>query len=161
MDHIHILFDHTRTWRASPDEAWGIRWMPGPPPRQHEQEGRYGLILLLQTVIISIITGIIGQSFWFSYVGLLFLIFLTTVTHPFFLTRQIWKDDYDGQMIFVGPCGPKAFWHLSYRWGKTPKKTSLPGNLSRPGIEHGTAAWQAHMPSPGSQRWTDLAQSFT
>ena len=23
-----------------------------------------------------------------------------------------------------GPCGSKASWHLSYRWGKTPKKTS-------------------------------------
>ena len=28
----------------------------------------------------------------------------------------------------LGPCGPKAPWHLSYRWGKTPKKTS-PRNL--------------------------------
>nr|AVN67516.1 NADH dehydrogenase subunit 6 [Pycnoscelus femapterus] len=33
-----------------------------------------GLILLLQTVMISIITGMMNQSFWFSYV--LFLIFL-------------------------------------------------------------------------------------
>ena len=23
-----------------------------------------------------------------------------------------------------GPCGPKAAWRLTYRWGKTPKKTS-------------------------------------
>nr|AVN67610.1 NADH dehydrogenase subunit 6 [Asiablatta kyotensis] len=33
-----------------------------------------GLILLIQTVMISIISGILSQTFWFSYV--LFLIFL-------------------------------------------------------------------------------------
>nr|AVN67653.1 NADH dehydrogenase subunit 6 [Parcoblatta lata] len=33
-----------------------------------------GLILLIQTVLISIISGLMSQSFWFSYV--LFLIFL-------------------------------------------------------------------------------------
>ena len=35
-----------------------------------------------------------------------------------------------------GPWGSKVSWHLSYRWGKTPKKPH-PGNLSRPGIEPG------------------------
>ena len=53
------------------------------------------------------------------------------VTHP----RRIWKDVYDSQVIF---------WHLSYRWRKTPKKFH-PGNLCRPGIERGPAAWQARM----------------
>lgn len=33
-----------------------------------------GLILLVQTVLISILTGLIAQRFWFSYV--LFLVFL-------------------------------------------------------------------------------------
>nr|AVN68319.1 NADH dehydrogenase subunit 6 [Ectobiidae sp. Z140] len=33
-----------------------------------------GLILLLQTITISLLTGMISQSFWFSYI--LFLIFL-------------------------------------------------------------------------------------
>ena len=33
---------------------------------------------------------------------------------------------------YSGTMGPKASWHLSYRWGKTPKKPH-PGNLSRPG----------------------------
>ena len=33
-----------------------------------------------------------------------------------------------------GWMGPKASWHLSYRWGKTPKRAH-PGNLPRPGIE--------------------------
>ena len=52
-----------------------------------------------------------------------------------------------------GHCGPKASWHLSYRWGKTPKKPHQ-GNLSRPGIEPGPAAWQARMLPPAPQRWT-------
>ena len=52
-----------------------------------------------------------------------------------------------------GPCGPKASWHLSYRWGKTPKKPH-PRNLSRPGIESGPAAWQARMLPLAPQRWT-------
>nr|AVN67590.1 NADH dehydrogenase subunit 6 [Blaptica dubia] len=33
-----------------------------------------GLVLLIQTTLISIITGLLSQSFWFSYI--LFLIFL-------------------------------------------------------------------------------------
>ena len=47
---------------------------------------------------------------------------------------MISDDDNDGQMIFGEPWGPKASWHLSYRWGKNPKKPH-PRNLSRPGIE--------------------------
>ena len=54
-----------------------------------------------------------------------------------------------------GPCGPKASWHLSYRWGKTPKNPH-PGNLSRPGIESGPAAWQARMLPPAPQGWTEV-----
>ena len=49
-----------------------------------------------------------------------------------------------------GPCGPKASCHLSYRWGKTTKKPHS-GNLSRPGIEPGPAAWQARMLPPAPQ----------
>ena len=37
----------------------------------------------------------------------------TPGTHSVIPTRRIWNDDY----------GPSS-WHLSYRWGKTPKKTS-------------------------------------
>ena len=47
--------------------------------------------------------------------------------------------------VILGLCGPKASWHLPYRWGKTPRKNPHPGNLSRPGIEPGPAAWQARM----------------
>ena len=53
-----------------------------------------------------------------------------------------------------GPCGLKVSRHLSYRWGKTPKKPH-PGNLSRPGIEPGPAAWQALMLPLAPQRWTN------
>ena len=42
------------------------------------------------------------------------------------------------------PCVPKVSWHLSYRWGKIPKKPH-PGNLSGPGVEPGPPAWQARM----------------
>ena len=52
-----------------------------------------------------------------------------------------------------GPYGPKASWHSSYRWGKTPKKLHW-GNLSRPRIEPGPAAWQARMLPLAPQRWT-------
>ena len=54
---------------------------------------------------------------------------------------------------YLGTLGPKASWHLSYRWGKTPEKPH-PGNLSRPEIEPGPAVWQARMLSPVPQRWT-------
>ena len=54
-----------------------------------------------------------------------------------------------------GPWGPKASRRLSYRWGKTPRKPH-PGNLSRPGIETGPAAWQARMIPLAPQRWTEF-----
>ena len=54
---------------------------------------------------------------------------------------------------YSGNMGPKASWHLSYRWGKYPKKPH-PGNLSRPGIELGPTAWHALMLPPVPQRWT-------
>ena len=60
----------------------------------------------------------------------------TQFTPPFILIKWIWNDDYDGQMILGDPWGPKAPWHLSNRWGKTPKKLLL-GNLSRPGSNPG------------------------
>ena len=62
-------------------------------------------------------------------------------------------------MMFEEPWGPKASWHLSYRWGKTPKKPH-PGNFSRPGIEPGPAAWQARMLSPAPQRWTIIKNNL-
>ena len=58
-----------------------------------------------------------------------------------------------------GPWGPKASWHLSYRWGKHPKKPH-PGNLFRPGIEPWPAAWQARMLPPVSQRHPCYSLTF-
>ena len=60
----------------------------------------------------------------------------------------LWRSNDIG-----GHCGPKVSLHLSYRRGKIPKKPHS-GNLSRPGIEPGTAAWQARMPPPFLLRWT-------
>ena len=104
------FFDHTRTWRASPDE-WSAQCRGHLRDNTHEAH----------TQVIP--------------------------------TRRIWNDDYDGQMIFRGPWGPKVSWHLSVRWGKTPKKPH-PGNLSLPGIEPEPAAWQASMLPLAPQRWT-------
>ena len=46
----------------------------------------------------------------------------TPSIHSVIPTRRMWM------MITAndtrGPWGPKVSWHLSYRWGKTPKKTS-------------------------------------
>ena len=50
-------------------------------------------------------------------------------------------------------CGTKVSWHLSYRWGKTPK-TPHTGNLSRPEIESVPAARQAWILPHFPQRWT-------
>ena len=72
-------------------------------------------------------------------------------------TQSSQQGEY-GMMITTpndsrGPWGPKISWHLSEGWGKTPKKPH-PGNLSRPGIEPGPAAWQGRMLPLAPQRWT-------
>ena len=84
------FFDHTRTWRSSPDE-WSaqcrghLRDSTNMKDNTHEaqtqssQQDEYGMVITTVK--------------WYS--------------------------------------GPKVSWHLSYRWGKTPKKPH-PGNLSRP-----------------------------
>ena len=107
------FFDHTRTWRASPDE-WSAQC-----------RGQ----LRDSTNIKKIHTK-------------------HTLSHPNKANIEWWwRRPNDTR----GPWGPKASRHLSYRWGKTPKKRQ-PGNLSRPGIEPGPAAWQVLPLAP--QRWT-------
>ena len=59
-----------------------------------------------------------------------------------------WPNDIQG------PCRPKAFWNLSYRWGKTPKKPHR-GNLSQLGIEPEPTAWQVRMLPPAPHQWTE------
>ena len=48
---------------------------------------------------------------------------------------------------------------MSYRLGKPPKKPH-PGNLSRPGIEHGPAAWQTRMIPPPSPSAVDRMKIY-
>ena len=77
----------------------------------------------------------------------------TPCTHSVIPTRQIWNDDYDGQMIFGDIGEPKVSWNLSYRWGKTPKNLTQETCPDR-GSNHGPAAWQACMLPLAPQRWT-------
>ena len=76
-----------------------------------------------------------------------------SVSHPNKANMEWWIRRLF--FIFGGLGGPKVSWHLSYMWGKPPKKHH-PGNLFRPGIEPGPAAGQARMLPLGPQRWTTL-----
>ena len=76
----------------------------------------------------------------------------TPFTHPFMLTRWIWKQDYDGQMIFGDLVGLKLP-DICLTYEEKPRKTSPrklvptriepgpkkphPGNLSRRGLDPG------------------------
>ena len=73
-----------------------------------------------------------------------------TLSHPNKANMEWW---WRRPNDIRGPWGPKVSWYLSYRWGKTPKKPH-PGNLSRPGIEPGPAAWQARILPFAPQWWT-------
>ena len=75
-----------------------------------------------------------------------------TLSHPKKANMEWWLRRPND---IRGPWGPKVSWHLSYAWGKTPKKPH-PGNLSRSGIEPGPAAWHARMLPLAPQRWTLL-----
>ena len=109
------FFDHTRTWRASPDE-----YQPNAGA-----------------------TSETAQTWKTIHTK-------HTLSHPKKANMEWWLRRPND---IRGPWGPKVSWHSSYRWGKTPKKPR-PGNLSRPGIEPGPAAWQARMLPLAPQRWT-------
>ena len=79
----------------------------------------------------------------------------TPSTHSAIPTRRIWNDDYDGQMIF-GDLGGLKFPDICLTGEEKPH----PGNLSRPEIELGPAAWQARMLPLAPQRWTDRFNFF-
>ena len=111
------FFDHTRTWRAYPDE-WSAQC------RGHLRDS----------------TNMKDD---------------THQAHFVIPTRRIWKDDYDGQMIF-GDLGGLMFPGICLIGEGKPRKKPLTGNLSRPGIEPGPAAWQARMLPLSPQRWTHL-----
>ena len=74
----------------------------------------------------------------------------TSFTHPFILTRWIWKDDYDGQIIFGDLMGLK-FPDICLTGEENPRKKPHQGNLSRTGIKPGPAAWQTRMLPPAPQ----------
>ena len=102
----HTCFlDHTRTWRASPDE-WSAECRGHLRDSTNMKDNKH------QSHTESSQQGEDGMM----------------------ITTAKWNSGTLGW--------PKVSWHLSYRWGKTPKKPH-PGNLSRPGIEPGPAAWQA------------------
>ena len=64
-------------------------------------------------------------------------------------------DDYDGQMIFGDLVGLKLP-GIRLTGEEKHRKKPHPGNLSRPGIEPGPAAWQARMLPLVPQRWTRI-----
>ena len=64
-------------------------------------------------------------------------------------------DDNDDQMIF-GDLGGLKLPDICLTGEENPRKKPHPGNLSRPGIEPGPAAWQSRMLPPFPQRWTYL-----
>ena len=78
----------------------------------------------------------------------------TPSTHSVIPTRRIWNDDYDGLMI-LGDLGGLKFPDICLTGEEKPRKRPHPGNLSRPGIEPGPAAWQARMLPLAPQRWTN------
>ena len=77
----------------------------------------------------------------------------TPSTHPFIPTRRIWNNDYGGQMIFGDLVGLK-FPDICLTGEEKPRKKPHPGNLSRPGIGPGPAAWQACILPLAPPRWT-------
>ena len=66
----------------------------------------------------------------------------TSFTHPFILTRRIWKDDYDA--VF-GDIMSLKLPKICLTGEENPRDKPHPRNLSRPGIEPGPAAWQARI----------------
>ena len=82
----------------------------------------------------------------------------TLFTLPSILTKQIWKDDHDCQMIFGDLVGLKLP-EICFIGEEKPRE-NLTQETSRPGIEPGPAAWQARMLPPAPQRWTNLSFTF-
>ena len=80
-----------------------------------------------------------------------------SVTHIFILTRRIWKDDYDGKMIF-GDIVDLKLPDICLT-GEEKLRNPHSGNLSRLGIEPGPAAWQARM-LPEVKHFIKIFRSF-
>ena len=67
--------------------------------------------------------------------------------------NEMMMGDYDGQMIFGDLVGLKLP-DIRLTGEEKPWKKPHPGNLSRPEIEPGPAAWQARMLPLVPQQWT-------
>ena len=83
----------------------------------------------------------------------------TPGTYLLIPTRRLWNDDYGGQIIF-GDLVCLTFFDSCLIGEQKPREKPHPGNLSRPGIESGPAAWQARMLLPVPQRWTSSVILF-
>ena len=112
------FFDHTRTWRASPDE-WSAQC------RGHLRDSTNMKDNTHQAHTHSSQQGECGMM-------------MTTVK---------W---YSGTLG-----GGLKFPDICLTGEEKPRKKPHPGNLSRPGIESGPAAWQARMLPLAPQRWTN------
>ena len=80
------FFDHTRTWRASPDEG-------SVQCRAHLRDN--------------------------SNIKEIYISHAPNHSNKANMKGWLWRPN-----DIRGPYGPKASWHLSYRWGKIPKKNS-------------------------------------
>ena len=77
----------------------------------------------------------------------------THQAHSYIPTRRIWNDNYGDQIIF-GELVGLQFPDICLTGEEKPRKKPHPGNLCRPGIEPGPAAWQVRMLPPVPQWWT-------
>ena len=112
----YILFDHTRTWKASPVEwsaqcrghlqdSTNMKDNTHQAHTQASQQGKYGMMIMMVK----------------------------------------WYPETLGGLQIPDIC---------LTGEEKPPKKPHPGNLSRPGIEPGPAAWQACMLLLAPQRWT-------
>ena len=74
-------------------------------------------------------------------------------THPSILTKRIWKDDYDSQMIFRDLVGLKLP-DFCFTGEEKPRKKTSPRKLVPTGNQTRARWWQARMLQPAPQRWT-------
>nr|YP_010946840.1 NADH dehydrogenase subunit 6 [Rhabdoblatta marginata]WGO57597.1 NADH dehydrogenase subunit 6 [Rhabdoblatta marginata] len=77
-----------------------------------------GLILLIQTIFISIITGLLSQSFWFSYI--LFIIFLGGMLVLFIYVTSLASNEMFSMStklimlsMFILPIMGMIYWKMS------------------------------------------------
>ena len=75
----------------------------------------------------------------------------TPFTHPFILTRRIWKDDNDGQVIFGDLVGLKLL-DICLKGEEKPQKTT-PSELAPTGDRTRARCVMSRMLPPALRRW--------